>query len=203
VRVLDTIVLFGAPKVWRAHVRAGWLGFTRSPHLIDEFGRVEAARRAKQSLVELTYGETPVVEAWRILRRAGVNKKSVFIDLGCGRGRVLLAARALGARVRGIDLMRAHVDVIERAYADAGISVVEGDATSVPVDDATHVYVTWTCMSAATRERVQENLRTLLPGARVITVTHEMDDDEAFLTLGSMRAFFTWGFATVYLHERR
>lgn len=203
VRGVDSLVLLSAPRVWRAHMRAGWRGSVKSPHLVDEFGRVEAARRAKQSLVELTYGETPVVEAWRILRRAGVKKGSTVVDLGCGRGRVLLAARAIGATVRGVDLMRAHVDIIERPYADAGITVVEGDATRAPVDDATHVFVTWTCMSAATRERVHANLRALRPGARVITVTHEMDDDDAFTCVSSMRAFFTWGLATVYIHERR
>jgi len=201
-RVVDTLSLLTAPRVLRAHLRAGARGMFNSPHLTDGFARVEAARRAQLSKVELTYGETPIVTARAVLRRAGVDARARVVDLGCGRGRVLLAARALGAEARGIDLLPAHTEIIRAPYADAGIVVEDGDATRASLGDATHVFVTWTCMSEHTRDRLTENLKTLAPGTRVLTVTHPVDDD-AFPVVDEVRAVFSWGIATIFVHARR
>src|SRR4051812_6977200 len=59
------------------------------------------------------------------------------LDLGCGRGEVLLACAARGAQVAGIDYSQAAVDISRETLADVpGAEVVQGDVGALPWPDA-------------------------------------------------------------------
>jgi len=59
------------------------------------------------------------------------------LDLGCGRGEVLLACARAGASVAGIDYSRAAVAISEETLAGVlGADVRQGDVTHLPWDDA-------------------------------------------------------------------
>ncbi|MGI5149635.1 class I SAM-dependent methyltransferase [Plantactinospora sp. CA-294935] len=74
-----------------------------------------------------------------LVRRAGVRTGQRVLDVGCGRGAVLVpAARAVGVagRVVGIDLAPAMVELTRAEVRAAGLSQVEvelGDAESPPL----------------------------------------------------------------------
>jgi SAM-dependent methyltransferase len=202
-RALDVVtLLLLRPSLLGAYARV-WRGTAaESPYPMHTFEKVQAAKRRGVSVRELVYGETAVFTAVRAFRRAGVTKGSVVVDVGAGRGRALLAARALGAEARGADLLESHVTHAQRALAGTGVTVEHADAVDVPLDDATHVYVTWTCLSEATRAAVRERLRATAPGTRVLTLTLPIEDD-AFSVDGSLVGWFTWGLERVWLHTRR
>jgi ubiquinone/menaquinone biosynthesis C-methylase UbiE len=58
------------------------------------------------------------------------------LDLGCGRGEVLLACAQRGAAVAGIDYAEAAVEITRETLAGvAGAEIVQGDVTRLPWPD--------------------------------------------------------------------
>lgn len=201
-RIADTVVLAWRPRLFRAYLKTWGTAFTRTPWADGSFDKIQDARRSDKSVIELTYGETPVSSAVRLLRSAGVGPSSRVLDVGCGRGRVLLAARYLGARARGIDLLRSHVDLVREPLARVGAEVEVGDAESYPLDDFTHLYFAWTCFSEKTRARILKRLSGLAPGTRVITLNHPMEHADYELVTQA-RMWCSWGRTPAYVYERR
>lgn len=200
-RVVDGVALITRPALWRAWW-TGWRALP-SPYAIadDDAHGVDDDDRG-----DLVYGEAFVVVAASILRAHGAGPGSVVVDLGCGRGAVLVAARSLGAAARGVDVVAAHVAAVGTALRAAGATVDVGDARSTSVEGATHVWLAWATWSAHTRAAVTEHLRALSPGAVVVGVVHSVDDageDGAFEVVARTRAPFSWGVADVVVQRRR
>ncbi|MBX3358965.1 MAG: class I SAM-dependent methyltransferase [Phycisphaeraceae bacterium] len=58
-----------------------------------------------------------------ILKRAGVSKGDLVLDLACGKGAAAVAiSQAFGCRVRGVDAMPPFVAAADRAAGAAGVS---------------------------------------------------------------------------------
>lgn len=201
-RLADVALLLRRPKLLRAYLKTWRTAFVRTPWDDGSFDKLHDARRRHKSLVELTYGETPVVSAVRALRAAGVTQESAVLDLGCGRGRVLLAARYLGARAVGIELLEAHVDATRPILEAVGADVRLGDAERPPLTDITHVYIAWTCFSAETRARIEQRLLAGSPGLKVIALNHPVTS-EGFRDLARLSVLCSWGRVPVTVHELR
>lgn len=201
-RVLDVVVLLRTPRLigpYLSIVRAAWV---RSPFREGGFQRTHLARKAKQSAGELVYGETPVFTARALFKRGGVGQTSTVLDLGAGRGRVLLAARSLGASAHGIELLPEHIAPVIDAMESAGATLVEGDAAFADLSAATHIFLTWTCLSETSRARVLANLERARPGTIVFTVTFPIEHS-AFEPVASVRPFFSWGRADLHIARRK
>ena len=127
------------------------------------------------------YVATPPDVVDRMLTLARVGPSDVVYDLGCGDGRIVIAAaRKFGARGVGIDI---DADLIARARAAATANGVNDrvrfrveDATSVDVSDAT--VVTLYLLSASNvklRPRLTAQLRR---GARIVSHNFAMGEWE-------------------------
>ncbi len=109
------------------------------------------------------------VAAARLVRHARVAANDRVLDVACGTGVVALTAARLGARVTGLDLTP---ELLERAREHSSIANVdiawhEGDAESLPFDDASFdVVVSQFGHIFAPRADVvtREMLRVLRPG---------------------------------------
>jgi len=209
-RILDVAILLLGRKAKQVSRRAllaaygrMWRGMSkRSPFEEGDFARVQAARAAGLSQKELVYGETPLWTALRALRRAGVGEHSNLLDIGCGRGRVLLASAMLGAHSRGVDVLKEHVDFAEDALGELdGVVVEVKDALAVDLTGISHVFLTWTCMSQKTRSRVARHLASADVGTKLLCVSHP-PPEQGWRVLWHGRPFFTWGKADLYLAER-
>ncbi len=202
-RVTDVGVLLVRPWLLRPYLGIWLAELLHSPYRPRRTFEVTRALKASgQGLRELIYGETPLLTALRLFRRAGVGRGSRVVDIGAGRGRALLAARWLGAAARGVELLADHVASVAGQLRPAGITLTVGDATREELGDATHVYAAWTALSPETKARLVERFRMCRPGTRFLTVSRPIEG-AGFITLASYRMLYTWGFESVWLQEYR
>lgn len=201
-RVVDALFLLRRPRLLRAYLATWRQAFARTPWLRGSFDQLHDARRRHKSRIELTYGETPVLSAVRALRAAGAGKGSRVLDLGCGRGRVLLGARYLGAEAIGVELLESHVEVTRPLLAAVGAEVRLGDAEEPPLDGVTHVFLAWTCFSAETRARITKRLDDAPAGLVVIALNHPLES-EHFRLVDRLTLTCSWGRVPATIHARR
>ena len=103
----------------------------------------------------------------RALELAELAPGERFVDLGCGDGRVLLAAARRGADVVGIEADRALADKARALLGAIGASgrVMVGDIFDTHVE----ADVVFAFLTPATLQRLAPRLARLAPGTRVVT----------------------------------
>ena len=98
---------------------------------------------------------------------AGVGPGTKFLDLGCGDGRVLVAAAKLGAEVRGVELDERLVDQARASLAAAGLpgTVDLADMFSASLEaDVIYAYLTPVVLS-----HLRARLAQGRSGTRIVT----------------------------------
>jgi SAM-dependent methyltransferase len=114
-----------------------------------------------------------------MLKLAGVTKKDVVYDLGCGDGRIVItAAKEFGARGVGIDIDPQRVrESAERARAEGVAKRVKfrnEDLFEADIKRATVVTLyLWPWINLKLRPKLLKELR---PGTRVVSHYHDMGD---------------------------
>jgi len=122
------------------------------------------------------YVPTPEDVVERMLRMAGTTKADIVYDLGCGDGRIPIAAAKLGARGVGIDIDPKRIEESRANAKAAGVDdLVEfrlQDALKADVSDATVVTLYMLASgNAALRPMLTRQLR---PGARIVSHAFSM-----------------------------
>jgi SAM-dependent methyltransferase len=144
---------------------------------------------------------TPPDVVDRMLTLASVGPGDVVYDLGCGDGRIVIAAaRKFGTRGVGVDL---DANLIRKAQADAKAAGLEGlvrflvqDALTVDVSDAT--VVTLYLLSASNVKLRPMLTRQLQQGSRIVSHNFAMgswepDKVDAFRDgAGTSRTLYLW-----------
>ena len=140
-----------------------------------------AAGAPGAQLPDAPYHGTPPEVVEGMLRIAGVRAGDVVYDLGCGDGRIVIAAaRDFGARGVGVDLDPVRIAEANASAARAGVTdrvkFIEGDIfdPALTLHDATVValYLTQR-LNEQLRPRLQRELK---PGARVVTHAWHMGE---------------------------
>jgi precorrin-6B methylase 2 len=120
--------------------------------------------------------QDPVVAG--MLKFANVTRNDVVYDLGCGDGKIVIAAARLGARGVGIDIDPERVKEATANAKAAGVSdrvqIIQGDIfdPSVKISDATVVMLyllEW--MNVKLMPRLKTELK---PGTRIVSNTFTM-----------------------------
>ena len=124
---------------------------------------------------EESRGETPWVPSPdevidTMLRMARVGSRDMVYDLGCGDGRVVIAAARMGARAVGIDIEPVRISEASEAASKAGMAervrFIEQDFHQADISSATVV-----ALYLYTREMAKlkpKLLGQLKPGSRVV-----------------------------------
>jgi SAM-dependent methyltransferase len=128
---------------------------------------------------DVPYVPTPPEVVQRMIELAGVKSGDVLYDLGCGDGRIVIAAVKI-AGVRGVcvDIDPARIADSKRNAAAAGVSdrirFVEGDLFKVPFADAT--VMTLYLMPDVNLRLRPRLLSELKPGTRIVSHAFDMGD---------------------------
>jgi SAM-dependent methyltransferase len=128
--------------------------------------------------LEIPFVPTPHALVEKMLDLAQVGPSDYLIDLGCGDGRIAVAAARRGARALGVDLDPLR---IEEAAAAARIAGLEAhvrfrrqDLFRTPIYDATVIALyLLPRINLALRPRLLTELR---PGARIVSHAFDMGD---------------------------
>lgn len=144
---------------------------------------------------------TPPDVVDRMLALARTGPRDVVYDLGCGDGRIVIAAaQKFGARGVGIDI---DANLVARAQANAAAAGVSDrvtfrvqDAMTVNVSDATVVTL---YLLAASNVKLRPVLtRQLAPGARIVAHNYPIGDWEPEVidnftdAAGTRRTLYLW-----------
>ena len=147
------------------------------------------------------YVPTPPDVVERMLALANVGPRDVVFDLGCGDGRIVIAAaQKFGARGVGVDI---DANLINQAEANAKAAGVERrvkflvqDAMTVDVSDAT--VITLYLLSASNVKLRPILTRQLRRGARIVSHSFAMGDWEPDVVdtfrdeSGTSRTLYLW-----------
>jgi hypothetical protein len=150
-----------------------WAGYSLV-HLTRLPGRFVRRRAEPANLGPFLQTPDALIEP--LLRFADLQSDELLIDLGCGDGRIpIAAATRFGSRARGVEYDAELVERAQRAIAASSVAdlveVVLGDASTAALDDA-GVVVAFLPVGTLTA-LVPEVLSRLRPGARL--VVHEQE----------------------------
>jgi protein-L-isoaspartate O-methyltransferase len=147
------------------------------------------------------YVSTPPDVVDRMLTLARVGSADVVYDIGCGDGRIVIAAaQKFGARGVGIDI---DPGLVARAQANARAAGVESrvtfrvqDAMTADISEATVVTL---YLLAASNVALRPRLtRQLAPGARIVAHNYPIGDWEPAVidnftdAAGTRRTLYLW-----------
>jgi SAM-dependent methyltransferase len=136
------------------------------------------SQQAPARLPDAPFVATPDIVVDGMLKVAGVTSSDVVYDLGCGDGKIVIAAARLGARGVGIDIDPARIreanDNARKAGVTDRVTFILGDMfdPSITIGDATVVTLyLWERLNIKLMPRLKSDLR---PGARIVSNSFTM-----------------------------
>ena len=124
-------------KLWPAYLAL------RPVRLAKE--KVRRGNRIRSSLGPILSTPSSLLEP--LFDFAGIDANDHLVDLGCGEGRVVIAAAsARNCKATGVEKDPRLVDIARKRVVESGVSrgsvsIVEGDAGAYPLTDATAVFL--------------------------------------------------------------
>lgn len=127
---------------------------------------------------DVRYDPTPHHVVAEMLKLARVTANDVVYDLGCGDGRIVIAAAKLGARGVCVDIdpqrIRESRANAERAGVTERMRFLEQDLFETQIGEATVVTLfLWPSVNEKLRPKL---FRELKPGTRVVSYIHSMGE---------------------------
>lgn len=119
---------------------------------------------------------TPADVVDRMLQLAAVKPSDVVYDLGCGDGRILVAAaQQYGCRAVGVDIdalrVQASRDNVRRGHVEHLVTIRQQDLFHVDLRPADVVFL---YLTPRYNVRLLPQLRTLKPGSRIVSHQFEL-----------------------------
>ena len=147
---------------------------------------------------EYTYGETPLTSWKKIADLAGISSQDVFLDLGCGRGKLCFWTSCMtGCRSIGIDGM---APFIRRAsLLKKLLRLKRVDFSLSKIDEASLSEATVVYLYTFHPDEEKINFQQLRKGARVISVSEPL---AGWKVLAECRILFPWGKTDIYVNIR-
>ncbi len=137
------------------------------------------AQKSPKRAPDVHWEPTPEDVVAEMLRLATVSRRDVVYDLGCGDGRIVIAAaRDFGARGVGIDIdpqrISESVDNARAAGVEQRVRFREEDLFEADIREATVVTLfLWPSLNLKLKPKL---LKDLKPGTRVVSYIHDMGD---------------------------
>ena len=163
-----------------------------------------AAQAGRKHQIDVPYVPTTEEAVKVMLKMAGVKKTDIVYDLGCGDGRIVIAAaKEYGAHGVGIDINPERIQEAEANAKRAGVEKLvrfeENDLFDADIHEAS--VVTLFLLSSVNLKLRPKLLRDLKPGTRIVSNTFDMGDwkpdkelalDNSADEEGLSHKFFLW-----------
>lgn len=194
----ESVALLGVPGLWKVETQF-WFRYLARFLPLDIW--LQGRPQQERPFGDFRFGETPYFTAQEILKEARLQPGETFLDLGCGRGKMVFAAAlGFGARAIGVDLLATYIKIGRRVADFLGIRNVEfrlEDFTLMEVYDADVIYIAGSIFELETREELLALVEQLQPGSRWITVG--WPSHHPLLKLESQTEYlFSWGYEQAY-----
>ncbi len=130
--------------------------------------------RLKRSL---TYGEINLVTAGGIIQDLMPKGGGAVLDLGAGRGRLVLLAGAMGFRAVGIELFPLHLQAFQYAGASLPadirerVKTIEGNFLEIQWPRSDLIWAVGTCWNSEIRRQLAERFASLPPEVKIVSVS--------------------------------
>lgn len=161
------------PAIVRQALAAGLIG------LVASFAQAQTTERAPLRPPDIHYEPTPQNVVTEILELANIGAQDIVYDLGCGDGRIVIAAvKQRGARGVCVDIDPQRIHESQTNARRAGVAerivFLTQDLFGTDLANATVVTL---FLSHNINQRLRPKLvQELRPGTRVISYVHAMDD---------------------------
>ncbi|HUF46925.1 MAG TPA: class I SAM-dependent methyltransferase, partial [Vicinamibacterales bacterium] len=130
---------------------------------------------------DVIFVPTQDVTVQAMLDLANVGPTDVVYDLGCGDGKIVIAAAKRGARAVGVDIdpqrVKDATENVRAAGLEDKVTIIHGDLfdPAIKINDATVVTLyLLQSLNIKLKPRLQSELR---PGTRIVSNTFTMGDD--------------------------
>ncbi len=184
------------PSLWRV-----WsFSWGRDPY--TAITRMPPELRDRQHPDDLVYGEIILPTFDQIVRTLRLGSEDCLVDLGCGRGRLVMMAAARGIRAHGIELVPLHLRCAKYAatrYLPLA-SFEQADILQADLSQATVFWASGTCWSEPLRESIASRIAQLRPNTRVISVSSPLPHPQ-LETLQRFYGWTTWGRDAFFLQR--
>ena len=156
---------------------------------------------------QFTYGEIDFIWLIPLLEICEIRPGEVFWDLGCGVGKCLIGAALLYPELRevkGVELLEslytACEECVRRVEGDR-LRVLHGDIVGVDWRDGDVVYVSSLCFPESLLREIEEKMRRLKAGSRILSLKAFLPPPE-FHLVRTCKVTMSWGPTSIYLYKR-
>jgi len=154
---------------------------------------------------DLTDGDTPYVTLSQAFRYIPIRPKSVFVDLGCGKGKIVLfVALKYGIRSIGIDVMPTYIKVatyLAKKFKIKKAEFIEANFLEMALDKGSIFYVTPTCFSKESKKELLFKLGNLRKNTIVISSTFPIKHP-SFKVKKKLKVLYSWGKGQLYIQKK-
>ena len=171
--------------------------------------------RSSKTLIgtEYTYGEIELIHFLPLFNLLNKGKDEVFWDLGCGVGKVMLAA-SIGTdnytKIYGVEMLESLCEGANQAIDSycseekvdrSKFTVIQGDMTKIDWSNADVIYVSSLCFPDELVKAIAERGRLLKRGARILTLK-KWPFPEVYKLIDDFKVKMTWGMTRLFIMER-
>lgn len=144
--------------------------------LLTVNGMVSASSATQERAPDVGFVPTPMAAVERMIAMADLQPGETVYDLGCGDGRIVVAAaQRHNVKAIGVDINPERVAEslanVRAAGLDDRVTIREADVFTLDLSDADVVFL---YLTPRLNERLMPQLRQLKPGARIISYEFDM-----------------------------
>lgn len=180
----------------------------RSYRWSDPFRLSKSAKRQlrqRMPIEDLVYGETPILTAWHIMRKLGVDQADHVVELGGGRGLFsLVAVSAFGSEATMLEIVPSFVQKTRQLAARLGLErlrVKQADILNARLPEGTLYFITATTFSDASWLALDQQMIGAPGGSKAVSLSAPLN--RAYWRVDeSAKLPFSWGENTVYFQTR-
>ncbi|MCB9644528.1 MAG: hypothetical protein H6728_15755 [Myxococcales bacterium] len=183
------------PPLWRI-----WsFSWGRNPYTAK--ARMPKTLREGRHPNDLVYGEVTIPAAYRVLQALRLGPNDLLIDLGCGRGHLVMLAAARGIPAHGIELVPLHLRCAKHAAAYLPLATFEqADILEADLSKATVFWATGTCWSEELRRKTAQRIVDCGLGLRVVSLSSPLPHPQ-LQTVQVLYGWTTWGRDAFFIQQ--